>query len=352
MVPNRDTPTERPRIAIDAMGGDFAPSNVVAGVVEAVRFHGHQLVPILVGDEAELRDEIERNEAADLGIEILHAGQRVEMAEKAADSFRKKPDSSLAVATRAVRDGKAAGVFSAGNTGAMVAASLLNMGRLPGVSRPALATPIPTLGEVPWAVILDVGATADCKPINLLQFAIMGEVYARHVLGVTRPRVALLNIGEEPSKGTELAQEAYPLIKASGINFVGNLEGKDILHGEADVVVMDGFTGNVLLKFSESVVDWVIKAVRREIGEHLLAKMGGYLLKPSLKRFKSRVDYTEIGGAPLLGVEGLAIIGHGRSNAKAVRNALRTTADLINQGLNEEIRDELERVKGGKVVNS
>jgi glycerol-3-phosphate acyltransferase PlsX len=334
------------------MGGDFAPANVVAGVVEAVRMHGHQLVAILVGDEAEIRAELERNEAGDLGIEIMHAGQRVEMDEKAADSFRKKKDSSLAVATRAVRDGLAEGVFSAGNTGAMVAASLLNIGRLPGVSRPALATPIPTQGEVPWAVVLDVGATSDCKAINLLQFAIMGEVYARHVLGKSRPRVGLLNIGEEPGKGSDLVQEAYPLLKASGLNFVGNLEGKDILHGHADVVVTDGFTGNVLLKFSESVVDWVFQAVRREIGEHLLAKMGGYLLKPSLKRFKARVDYTEIGGAPLLGVQGLAIIGHGRSNPKAIRNALRTTAELINQGVREEIRGELERVNGGKVVNS
>ncbi len=352
MNPSESVRPARTRIAVDAMGGDQAPALVVEGVVEAARLYGDRVEPILVGDEAAIRAELERLGAADAGVTVVHAAERVEMDEAAADSFRKKPDSSLSVATRLVRDGAAEGVVSAGNTGAMVAAALLNMGRIPGVVRPALATPIPTGGEIPWALILDVGATADCKPINLLQFAILGEIYYRHMMKVERPRVGLLNIGEEGSKGSELAQEAHMLLSSSGINFVGNVEGRDILQGRTHVVVTDGFTGNVLLKFAESVFDWVVHAVRREIGDHVLAKMGAYLLKPSLRRLKNRLDYSEVGGAPLLGVNGVAIIGHGRSSPKAIRNAVRVSADLSAQGINEEIRHELDRVNGGKVANS
>ena len=310
------------------------------------------MVPLLVGDEPEIRVELERLGATDLNLEVIHAAERVSMDEGGADSFRKKRGSSLNVATRMVRDGQADGVFSAGNTGAMVAASLLNVGRIKGISRPAIATLIPTQGDPPWVVILDVGATADCKPINLLHFGVLGEVYARLFLGIQRPRVGLLNIGEEPSKGSELVQEAYGLLAASGLEFVGNVEGRDILHGKADVVVTVGCTGDVLLKFAESFFKWGLVAVRTEIGEHLLAKMGAYLLRPSLRRFRNRVDYTEYGGAPLLGVDGVAIIGHGSSNEKAVRNALRVTAELIDAGITVEIRNELQRVSGGQVATS
>jgi glycerol-3-phosphate acyltransferase PlsX len=341
-----------PRIAVDAMGGDFAPANIVEGAVLAVRQLGESMRPILVGDADEIRVELKKLGATESGLDIVHAQQRVGMEEAGADSFRKKRDSSMAVATRLVRDGGADGLFTAGNTGAMVAAGLLGLGRVPGVIRPALAAPIPSRGDVPWSVILDVGATADCKPVNLLQFAVLGEVYARLSLKIDRPRVGLLNIGEEPAKGTELAQEAHRLLAGSGLRFVGNVEGRDILNGVADVVVTDGFTGNVILKFTESVVDWAAQGVRREIGEHLLAKMGAYLLKPSLRRFKRRLDYTEVGGAPLLGVNGVVFIGHGRSNAKAVMNGIRLSADLVRQGINDVIRQELERVSGGKVATS
>jgi len=334
------------------MGGDEAPANTVAGVVEAVREHGDRLEPILVGDEDAIKRELTLLGAESLGIEIVHAAERVAMGESGADSFRKKKRSSLNVATQMVSAGDAMGVFSAGNTGAMVTSSLLNMGRIPGVSRPAIATLIPTEGTPPWVVILDVGATADCKPVNLFQFGVLGEVYARVFLGTERPRVGLLNIGEEPNKGSELAQESHKLLSASTLHFVGNVEGRDILHGKADVVVTDGFTGNVILKFAESFVEWGFRAVRSEIGEHLLAKMGGFLLKPSLRRFKHRVDYTEYGGAPLLGVNGVALIGHGRSNAKAIKNALRVAGDLITRGINEEIREELGRASGGRVASS
>jgi glycerol-3-phosphate acyltransferase PlsX len=307
--------------------------------------------PILVGDEKIISRQIRRLQAENLSLEIVHAEQRVSMSEGGADAFRKKRDSSMNVATRLVRDGGAVGVFSAGNTGAMVSASLLNLGRIPGVNRPALATPVPTRANN-WTILLDVGATADCKPLNLLQFGILGEVYARLFLGIERPRVGLLNIGEEPGKGSELAQQAHGLLANSGLNFVGNLEGKDLLHGSADVVVTDGFTGNALLKFAESVWAWGAAEVRREIGEHLLAKIGAFLLKPSLRRFKEGVDYSNYGGAPLLGVNGVAIIGHGRSSPKAVRNALFIASDLAERGIIEEIRVELERVSGGQVANS
>jgi glycerol-3-phosphate acyltransferase PlsX len=352
MSPSTEAGSHPPRIAVDAMGGDYAPSNVVEGVVQAVRDHGSSMEVVLVGDRQEIEMQVGAHGGGGLSLDIVHAEQQVEMAEAGAGSFRKKRDSSLNVATRLVRDGEAAGVFSAGNTGAMVAASLLNIGRLPGVIRPGIATMIPTRGQPGWAVMLDVGATADCTPTNLLQFAVLGEVYARIVLGIEQPRVGLLSIGEEGSKGNELTQQAHPLLAASGLNFVGNVEGRDILHGRADVVVTDGFTGNVLLKFAESVWTWAVGAVRREIGEHVLAKMGAWLLKPSLRRFRTRIDYSEYGGAPLLGVNGVAIIGHGKSSAKAVSNAVRIASDLVRRGVTQEILAELERIKGGKVASS
>jgi len=344
--------TSRHRVVVDAMGGDDAPRCVVTGVLEALRQFPERVQPVLVGDEESIHAEIRRQTSEKVDLEVIHAGQQVEMSEGGADSFRRKRDSSLNVATRLVRDGGAVGVFSAGNTGAMVTASLLNLGRIPGISRPAIGTLIPTPERGRWTVMLDAGATADCKPANLLHFGILGEVYARLVMKIDQPRVGLLNIGEEAKKGSELAQEAYRLLSASGLNFIGNVEGRDILNGRADVVVTDGFTGNVILKFAESVWTWGVTAVRKEIGEHVLAKMGAYLLRPSMRRFRNRVDYSEYGGAPLLGVNGIALIGHGRSDPKAVRNALRTTADLADQGIIQVIRNELERLPGGQVASS
>jgi len=345
------SPSDRIRIAVDGMGGDDAPAAIVAGAIEAADIYGDRLAPVLVGREDRLREEIRRAGGESLNLEIVHANQEIGMEESGAGSYRKKRDSSLAVATRLVRERRVDGVFSAGNTGAMVAASLLNIGRIPGVNRPALATLIPTSGSPAWAIMLDAGATADCKPLNLFQFAVLGEVYARILLDTERPRVGLLNIGEESSKGNELAQESHELLKKRA-NFVGNVEGRDVLAGKTDVVVTDGFTGNVMLKFAESVWAWTLSMVKAEVGEHVLAKVGGLLLKPSLKRLKDRMDYSEYGGAPLLGVNGISIIGHGRSNAKAVRNGIRFAVDLVESGLMEEIRAELERDQGGKVVNS
>jgi len=342
---------EIPRVAVDAMGGDHAPAVVVAGAVEAARMFPDQAVPILVGDESAIRRELAAVGAQDLGLEVVHAAEQVDMAEKGAGAFRRKRQSSMSVAARLVREGRAQGVFSAGNTGAAVASSLLDIGRIKGVSRPALATLIPSSAPGRWAIVLDVGASTDTKPNHLYQYAIFGEIYARIILKTQNPRVGLLNIGEEPGKGTELVQEAHPLLLRRP-GFVGNVEGKDILQGVADVVVTDGFTGNVLLKFAESVLTFAGDYIRGELGSHVLAKLGVVFLRPSLGRLKKRMDYTEYGGAPLLGIDGVSIIGHGRSNAKAVRNAVRFAGELIRSGLIEQIRSEFAREQGGEVVNS
>lgn len=336
------------------MGGDNAPGAIVEGAVQAARDFPDKLEPILVGDEGAIRLELTRVGANDLNLKIVHTEQTIGMSEGGADAFRKKRDSSMALATRMVKEGTADGAFTAGNTGAMVAASLLNMGRIPGVHRPALATPIPTSGDPAWAIILDVGATADCKPAHLYQFAILGDIYYRKLFNVDRPKVGLLNIGEESSKGNELTQGAFELLQNSDLNFIGNVEGKDVLGGTVNVVVTDGFTGNVMLKFAESVWAWTVALVHHEVGEHLLAKLGALLLRPSLRRLKQRMDYSEYGGAPLLGLNGISFVGHGRSNAKAVHNALRLAADLAQSGINDDIKALIaaERQKGGELAQS
>jgi len=334
------------------MGGDNAPAAIVEGTLLAADRHSDVIEPILVGDEPVLRAELARQGAGGRGIRIVHAEQQIDMGEAGADAFRKKRDSSLSVATRLVRDGEADGLFSAGNTGAMVAASLLTIGRLKGVNRPALATPIPSSGEHAWAIVLDVGASAEVKPINLYQYGILGDAYFRILFNTPHPKVGLLNIGEETSKGSDSAREAHKLLADSHLNFVGNVEGADILWGGVDVVVTDGFTGNVMLKFAESIWSWTTGLARKEVGDHLLAKLGMLLLRPSLHRVKTRMDYSEYGGAPLLGVDGIAMVGHGRSNPKAVCNAIRFTGELHRKGLNQEISRDLQREQGGKVVGS
>jgi glycerol-3-phosphate acyltransferase PlsX len=264
------------------------------------------------------------------------------MAESAAASVRRKKDSSIAVGARIAREGETDALVSAGNTGAVVAASLLTLGRVEGVERPAIATVLPTpQGNV---VILDVGATSDCKPFHLVQFAMMGSIYARIVLGVERPRVGLLNIGEEAEKGSELYYEAHRMLKQSPVHFMGNVEGRDIILGTADVVVCDGFVGNVLLKFAESVVPVLSHMIKDEIMSDPLSAFAGLLLKPAFRRLKSRLDYAEVGGAPLLGVCGTTIIAHGRSNARAIKNAIRAGARCAAAGLVESIRVELQRL--------
>jgi len=312
------------KIALDAMGGDRSPSVEVEGAILAAREYNAEI--ILVGDERLLRAEMERHGATSALLSIEHASQRVEMHESPSSVLRKKRDSSIIVATTLVREGKASAVVSAGHTGATMAASLFTLGTIKGVERPAIATILPTLqGE---AIMLDVGANVDCKPRHLFQFAIMGHAYAMKVLKKESPRIGLLSIGEEDTKGNILTKETFKHLKNSPLNFIGNVEGRDVYAGNADVIVCDGFIGNVALKISEGVAETIGKLLAREIERSILGKVGYLLLKPAFRSFKKKVDYAEYGGAPLLGVNGVCIICHGRSSSKAIKNAIAMAIEM------------------------
>ncbi|GJM45039.1 MAG: phosphate acyltransferase [Gemmatimonadota bacterium] len=329
------------RIVVDAMGGDGAPAIEVAGAVDVLRDADLKAEVILVGDEAVLRAELKRiGFHDDRRLSIVHASERIEAGEDVARQVRRKKDSSISVATRLLKDGRADGLVSAGSTGAVVASSLLTLGRIRGVRRPAIATflPSPTGG----AVLLDAGANSDCTPAHLLQFGVMGSIYARCVMGRDNPKVGLLNIGEESSKGNKLVQTSYPLLEASPLNFVGNVEGRDVFHGGADVVVCDGFVGNVVLKFSESVMHLIMRLIREEIGDDLRHRLGGLLMKPVFRSLSQQLDYEEYGGAPLLGVNGVVIISHGSSSAKAIKNAIHVAIRFAQEGINDHIQTELQ----------
>jgi glycerol-3-phosphate acyltransferase PlsX len=307
------------RIAVDAMGGDHAPSAIVDGAVAAARHFDVQIA--LVGPTDVVRTALEPHPGwQDLQLDLVDAPDVVAMTESPAAALRRKPRASIRVAAELVARGEAAALFSAGHTGATVMAAHAAFGMIPGVDRPALATTIPTRQRE--AVLLDAGANVECRPQHLLQFAIMGSVYARLALNVARPRVGLLSIGEEATKGNELTREAHQLLKGAAINFIGNIEGREIYSGMADVVVCDGFTGNVVLKTSEGLVDAVEALLGDELQGTFSAQVGYLLSRRAFRRFRRRVDYSEYGGAPLLGVAGLAIVGHGRSSARAVRNAI------------------------------
>jgi glycerol-3-phosphate acyltransferase PlsX len=319
----------RIRIAVDAMGGDLGPGVVVRGAMEALRDAAEPFEVLLVGDEPVLWRELEQLEITGLPLFVVHAPEQVEMSEKVPRAWRDKRSSSIAVCAALVGDGRAEGLVSAGNTGVVVATSLLNLGRMPGILRPAIATLIPTFGG--QCVILDVGANADCKPVHLCQFAHMGRIYANLVLGVPEPRVGLLNIGEEPTKGSALAQAAYQLMDASraALNFVGNVEGRDIFAGAVEVVVCDGFTGNVILKLAGSLAGVGSRILGEEVRRSTTAKLGALLMKPALLSLKRRFNYEEVGGALLLGTRGISVICHGRSSPRAIRNAIRVAERTI-----------------------
>jgi glycerol-3-phosphate acyltransferase PlsX len=325
------------KIAVDAMGGDHGPAVVVEGAVAAVREFGASVV--LVGDKAAVERELARL-GVSAGIEIRHASQVVGMGESPSQALRRKRDSSLRIAAELVRDGEASAFVSAGNTGAAMAVAMFVVGVLRGVDRPAIAAVLPNLKG--HSVLLDVGANIDPKPWHLFQFAVMGHVYARDILGIERPRVGLLSVGEEEGKGNELTKEAYEQLKDSSLNFLGNVEGRDIYNGHCDVVVTDGFTGNVALKISESLAEMVGSMIREELMRDIRSKVGAALAKPAFDRFKRRVDYAEMGGAPLLGIDGGAIICHGSSPVKAIKNAVRVAGDWAKAGLNEHIKTALE----------
>ena len=326
-------------IAVDAMGGDHAPKNEVEGAIRAARDYDVRV--ILVGKEEVLHRELAQHDGhRSLAVEIRHASERISMDEHAAKAVRSKRDSSIRVASRLVRDGLAHGVVSAGNTGAVMATAKMVQGMIRGVDRPALASAFPTLKGTP-AVMVDVGANVDCSPAMLAQFAVMGEIYSRVIFHTANPSVGLLSIGEEEHKGNDLTRAATPLLKSLPLNFVGNVEGCDLYTGAVDVIVCDGFIGNVALKVSEGLVD-VIKHMLKESLEATITRKVGYILsRAGFADFKKRVDYSEYGGAPLLGVNGVCIICHGRSNANAIKNAIRVAAEYAGGEINRRIEQEL-----------
>lgn len=325
------------RIAVDAMGGDTGPRVVVPGAIDAAKARPGELKLLLVGREEEIRPLL--GDVDPQWVEIIHASENIEMNEAPAQAIRNKKDSSIAVALRLIREGRADAVVSAGNTGAMVAGSLLTIGRLHGISRPAISTLWPNKQH--GAVVLDVGANHECTPKNLVQFAIMGSVFSRYHAGVAKPRVGLLNIGEEKSKGNDLVRESHALLeKDPRIHFVGNVEGRDVFDGAADVVVCDGFVGNVILKFSESIYSFLAHLVKDEIRRGTMAKAGALLMKPAFGSVRARLDYAEYGGAPLLGVKGVVIISHGKSSRRAIRNAILVAAKSVNANVNRHIEEQ------------
>jgi len=335
-------------IAVDAMGGDHAPKVEVEGAVRAAAEYPVRV--ILVGLEDVIRAELERHpRASELPIEVRHASEFVTMQDSAAKAVRIKKDSSIKVASRLMRDGEARGVVSAGNTGAAMVAAKIMQGMIRGVDRPALASAFPTVKGKP-VVVLDVGANVDSTPEMLAQFAVMGEVYSRIIFRNPRPRVGILSIGEEEHKGNDLTRAALPLLKALPIHFIGNVEGRDIFSGAADVVVCDGFIGNVTLKVSEGIVELIIDMLRQSLEATVTRKLGAVLSRDAYRELKKRVDYSEYGGAPLLGVKGVNIICHGRSNANAIKNAIRVAAEFARGRVNEKIEAELERSSSSKAV--
>lgn len=312
------------KIAVDAMGGDHAPVEVVKGAVEAAESGIHV---ILVGDQDSIKSELAKCSYPTSLVEVKHASEVVQMDDHPATAIRRKSDSSIVVAANLVASREAHAMVSAGNTGAAMAVATLKLGRIPGIDRPAIATFFPTMnGKV---VLLDAGANVDCSVENLLQFAVMGAKYSERVLKVENPRVGLLSIGEEATKGNELTKATNPRLCEVGLNFIGNVEGKDLFRGAVDVVVCDGFAGNIVLKVAEGIAEFMLSTIKKEINRSLISKAGVLLMAPALRRSKAKLDYAEYGGAPLLGVNGVCIISHGRSDARAIRNAIRVAADSV-----------------------
>lgn len=337
------------RVVVDAMGGDNAPREIVKGAVQAAREYSCEI--LLVGPTELIKKELafatgQQEYAPVPRISIINADEVIEMNEHPAKAVRRKRNSSIVVGVGLVKEGKGDAFVSAGNTGAAMAASLLAYRPIAGIDRPAIASVLPTTKGA--TLLLDVGANADCKPNNLAQFGMMGQIYANKILGIQQPRVGLLNIGEEETKGNELSQTAYNLMKDwPGLNFKGNVEGRDIMEGKADVVVCDGFVGNVVLKFAEGLSKGLLTMIKEAAMSSLQGKLGGLLLKPALKGLKKKMDYTEYGGAPLLGLNGICIISHGSSNAYAVKNAIRVAGECVDNRIVEAIRESIEKHETG-----
>jgi glycerol-3-phosphate acyltransferase PlsX len=325
------------RIAVDAMGGDHAPAVNVDAAVAAYREFG--IESLLVGKERVLAPMLAEAGYQGSEIEIVNADEVVTMEDPATAAIRKKRNSSIRVAANCVRDGRAEGMVSAGHTGAAMVSAKMVIGTIAGVDRPALATVLPNLTG--HCLLLDVGANPDAKTAQFKEFAVMGSIYAELAFGKKKPSIGLMSIGEEESKGTDETKEAFKILEATGLNFVGNVEGRDVFNGTVDVIVTDGFTGNVILKVSESLSEMVEQLLREEIKRTLQASVGFLLSRSAFRRFKQRLDYSEYGGAPLLGVKGCVIICHGRSSAKAIKNAIRFAAEFSKQRLAEKIQAQI-----------
>lgn len=322
------------KIAIDAMGGDHTPGVIISGAVDAAREYGIPI--ILVGDQDEIESELTKLGPPNGIVDVHHCTQVADMDESPTDVLRYKKDSSIRVAFDLVKAGRADAAVSAGNSGASLAVGTIVLGRLKGVERPGIAGTFPTLKG--RTVVMDIGANVDCKPSYLAQFGIMAEAYARDALHIHEPKVGLLSIGEEESKGNELVHRARDLMKNSSINFIGNVEGRDVFTGQADVVVCDGFVGNVVLKLAEGLAEAIGVMLKEELSADLLSKLGGLLAMGGFRRFKKRVDYAEFGGAPLLGLKGVGIISHGKSSPKAIKNAVKCAAEMVRTEMTDKIQ--------------
>jgi len=333
------------KIALDAMGGDYAPTTNIDGAIEALDLN-KELSIVLVGDEAKISSELKQRNCKGLSIEVKHASQVVEMEDSPLTAIRRKKDSSIRVAIDLVKAGKADAMISAGNSGVVMATALLVLGKLPGIERPAIAAIMPSFKD--HFVLIDAGANVDCKPLNLYQFGIMGDAYARCIFDIDSPKVGLLSIGEEDAKGNELTKEALKLLKDAKVNFIGNIEGKDIFEGEADVVVCDGFVGNITLKVSEGLAETLSKMLKKEMMEKASGKIDPSLLKEAFKNFKLRTDYSEYGGAPLLGISKPCIISHGRSSSNAIKNAIKVAGTFQSKSVLDVISREINQGLTGR----
>ncbi|HEY9643841.1 MAG TPA: phosphate acyltransferase PlsX [Coleofasciculaceae cyanobacterium] len=331
------------RIAIDAMGGDFAPAEIVAGALRAQAELGVEI--LLVGDPQKITELLKQHHTS-IQMEVVPSESLVEMHEEPLTAIRRKPKASINVAMNLVKEGRADAVVSAGHSGAAMAAALLRLGRLPGIDRPAIGTVLPTIMAGKSVLILDMGANVDCRPKFLEQFAVMGTIYSQYVLGIETPKVGLLNIGEEASKGNELALRTYQLLQDNPrVPFAGNAEGRDVLSGDFDVIVCDGFVGNVLLKFAEAVGGVLLQILREELPRGWRGKLATLLLKPNLKRIKQRIDHAEHGGGLLLGVDGICIISHGSSQAPSIFNAIRLAKEAVDNQVLERIQSQYQKIE-------
>lgn len=331
------------RIGVDAMGGDFAPKSPVLGTLQYLHEFGSDNTIVLIGDEEKIKSSLSESHInyPTNSVEIVHTSETIEMTDSPAKAIREKKNSSMVVGLNLHKEHKLDAFISAGNTGAQMAASLLILGRIPGVNRPSIGSFLPSDSGV--VLLLDVGANTDCKPINLAQFGLMGGIYLDHLYSVKDPTIGLLSIGEEATKGNELTRNAYALMVETVPNFIGNVEGRDIMRNKSNVVVCDGFTGNILLKFAEAVLGVITRGFKSHIGKNLFSNMGALLVKPAFRQLKLSYDYQEYGGVPLLGVNGISIICHGSSSSKAIKNAIRVAETMSIKKVNVHIKEQMSR---------